>query len=119
MNECCKKTLEELLCRLDKKFAPLIDTPDPSVPMTAEQFAIFKVLIHAGAIASEMAGEKYIGPSPPVMYSSRWLDETGEKELVNYFQGKRRYHEIYVKGEGLPGDNLQPGYCKAPLPGEE
>lgn len=34
--------------------------------MTAEQFASFKVLIHAGAIASEMAGEKYIGPSPPV-----------------------------------------------------
>ena len=31
MNDCCKKTLEELLCRLDKKFAPLIDTPDPSV----------------------------------------------------------------------------------------
>lgn len=58
MSECCIATLEKLLKEVNDKFSPLLETSDPNVPLTEEQFGIFKVLTHLATTADKMVEGK-------------------------------------------------------------
>jgi len=58
VNKCCADGIGQLVEAVNKKFSPLLETESPLVPMTAEQFGMFKILVYLNESAEDLLKEK-------------------------------------------------------------